>query len=804
LAAGAIPPAQLPAAGGLFTGRSAQLRELDELLDRRDIPTQVGIATLAGTAGIGKTALAVHWANQVRDQFPDGQLYVDLRGYAAEPPLRPIDALARLLQTLGVPAQRIPADVEQAAALYRSLLAGMRVLVLLDNAREADQVRPLLPGSPGCFVLVTSRDRLGGLVARDGAVQLTIGVLAPAEARGLLTRLLGIQRVHAEPDVIGELAELCDRLPLALRIAAAHLSTHPGMRADQLVTRLRTGNRLDTLAIEGDSQVAIRTAFDLSYAGLPTDDRCLFRLLGLSPGDDIALPAAAELAGRTADVTVRGLDRLCGAHLVEERMPGRYGLHDLLRLYSAERAAAEDDSASRDAARRRLFDHYLRTADSAASLLYANKVRLPLPAQGLRRRPAETRFSNQATAVRWLDAERQNLSAVVRHAARHGPYDIAWLLSDALRGYFFARRDTVDWPILAHAGLRSAEAHGDPQARASARLSLGVMHWIHGDYDQALVDTEAALALARKANWHRGESSALGNLGSVRRELGQLSQAADCLAEALRIDRRIGWRAGEAAKLGNLGLLSFLLGRLGQAAGRLRQGIALQRKESDRSGEAVSLVILAEICHAQGHLDQAGAALDEACMLNRQVGTHGNQIAADLIRALVLRDTGELEAAFDLATAAVERSRDTGESMHEADGLNILAAIHSDRGQPRLAIQTHQQALHTARRISASYTETETLIGLAWVHLEAAHPARAAESALAALGIARRASYRMLEGQALTALAAVHRSQAQHEEATRHAGSALAIHTETGHRPGAERTRAMLQITDATRRAGAR
>lgn len=789
----ALPtPAQLPNDISAFTGRATELQQLDNLLTGEDVSRRAIVVTLIGPAGVGKTALAVRWAHRAGDRFPDGQLYADLRGYSAEPPLRPIDALARLLPALGVEASRIPAGVDEAAALYRSLVAGKRILVLLDNARHADQVRALLPASPGCCVLVTSREQLGGLVAQDGAFRIPVGVLAPAEARRLLAASLGARRAQAEPAAIGELAELCGRLPLALRIAAAHLATRPGKRIEELAAQLRTGNRLDILEIEGDSQAAVRAAFDLSYAGLPVEDRRLFRLLGLVPGSDVTAPAAADLAGRDVGGTSRGLERLAGSHLLEDRAGERYGLHDLLRLYAAERAAQDDDAATREAARHRLFDHYLRTGDAAAKLLYANKVRLPMPDRLGQQRPVESRFANQASALAWLDAERQNLAAVVRHTARHGPYEIAWLVSDVLRGYFFARRDTVDWPVVSQAALEAAEAHGDPRSQASARLGLGMLHWVRGAYERALEHDAAARSLAHSAGWAAGESSALGCLGNVHRELGRLNQAAECFTEALRIDRRIGWRTGQAAKLGGLGLLSFLLGRLEPAAERLREGIALQRAENDRSGEAVNLVCLAEVLHAQGRFDLAREALDQAYALNRQVGTHGNQTSANLILALLCRDTGELTRAFELATAAVRRARDTGASMHEADGLILLAAVHDDRGQPRAAASAYRQALDVARRIGAGYTEAEALIGLASAQLHDGHLERAGDNALAALGITRRAGYRMLQGQALAVLAEIRQAQHRPGEAARQARAALAIHAETGHAPGAERTRRLL------------
>ena len=353
-AAAISPPHQLPPAITDFTGRRQHLDELDRLLEPGVDATAVVISAIAGTAGVGKTALAIHWAHRVRDRFGDGQLYVGLRGYAPTPPMRSLDALAGFLHALGVPAEQVPLDLEEAAGLYRTLLADKRILVVLDNARSADQVRPLLPGSPRCLILVTSRDRLGGLVARDGARRLTLDVLPPEEAVGLLTRLLGAERVAAEPQAAEELAEVCGLLPLALRIAAANLADQPGQSIAGYLARLRQGDRLAELSVDDDPQAAVRTAFDCSYAALEPAAQRLFRLLGLVPGPEFTPPAAAALAGAPTDHAATLLERLTTVHLVEPRGPDRFGFHDLLRLYAADRTHDEDSEPDRKAAAARL------------------------------------------------------------------------------------------------------------------------------------------------------------------------------------------------------------------------------------------------------------------------------------------------------------------------------------------------------------------------------------------------------------------------------------------------------------------
>jgi DNA-binding SARP family transcriptional activator len=351
-------PAQLPADVAHFTCRHAQLARLDALLPGDGLV----ICAIAGTAGVGKTALAVHWAHRMRTRFPDGQLYVNMRGYGPGRPVRSIDALAHCLSALGVPPERLPRDVDAATGLFRTLLTGRRVLVLIDNASHPDQVRPLLPGTRDCLVLVTSRDQLRGLVARDGAVRLDLDMLGRDEASRLLVSLIGATPDQARPELITELAGLCGGLPLALRIVAANRTAHPRRPLADLVAELATGDRLAALAVAGDPRAAVRAVFDQSYVRLPTALRRLFRLQSLAPGADLTVPDAAALAGITPAEAAEQLDALAAAYLVKRRPPGRYAMHDLVRRYAAELAGKHDAEPDRRAALARLYDHW-RLAD---------------------------------------------------------------------------------------------------------------------------------------------------------------------------------------------------------------------------------------------------------------------------------------------------------------------------------------------------------------------------------------------------------------------------------------------------------
>uniref|UniRef100_UPI000B18467C ATP-binding protein n=1 Tax=Streptomyces specialis TaxID=498367 RepID=UPI000B18467C len=373
-------PRQVPREVTHFTGREAELSRLDALAGSAGTRgSAVVISAIAGTGGIGKTSLAVHWAHRVHDQFPDGTLYVNLRGYDSSPPLTAHHALDAFLRALDVPSERIPPDTEAAAGLYRSLLAGRRMLVVLDNAAEPGQIRPLLPGEPGCLVLVTSRSRLSGLVAREGAHRLTLDVLAPDEACALLNDIIGPQRSWQEPAAIAELARRCACLPLALRIAGERVASRPHLAVADFVRELTDQHQeLDALTTDDDEAAAVRTVFSWSYHALPDGTARVFRLLGLHPGPTISVEAAAALTGTTVTQTRRQLDRLIGVHLLTESEPDRYQFHDLLRAYAAEQATADEPEAGREAATQRLFDWYLHTTHAALYAYYPQHPEIPL------------------------------------------------------------------------------------------------------------------------------------------------------------------------------------------------------------------------------------------------------------------------------------------------------------------------------------------------------------------------------------------------------------------------------------------
>jgi tetratricopeptide (TPR) repeat protein/transcriptional regulator with XRE-family HTH domain len=781
--AATAPPraAQLPADVAAFTGRVEHLNRLDALLAGVDAgPPAVVISAIAGTAGVGKTALAVHWAHRVRDRFPDGQLYVNLQGFAPNPPLRPIDALTQFLHALGARHGQVPVDQDEAASMYRSLLADKRILVLLDNAASAEQIRSLLPGSPGCLVLITSRLRLSGLVARDGAQRIDLGHLSADEAEALLARIVDPERVRAEPGVCAELARACAYLPLALRIAAANIADRPQRTIAEYLAQLTAGDWLSALSIVDDDQAAVRGTFDLSYQQLAGDAQHAFRLLGLVPGSDITADAASALIGTDLEQTSLTLDRLAAGHLLDQKTPGRYSFHDLLLRYASERAHADEPQADRAAAVDRLVRWYLRTAADAVRLLYPGKVLLPSD-------PANVANSlvvaNPEQALAWLDAERANLVATARLCAEHGPRPVAWLLADTLRGYFAAHMHSVEWLATARAAAAAAAAADDLTGQAVAQLNLADVLRRLSQYQQAIDHYQRALALSREVGWLDGEATALANLSGAYLFLGRLPDGADHLKQALRIDRQTGRQAGQASRLNNLGVVYWQMGELRQAATYYREALSLY-PGNDSLGEANGLSNISEVYHALGRFDLALDHVSRAIGLYRRLLDYGDPDALRIM-ASIQRDSGQYQDALDPARAAIALSRGANHDPRtEAHALVTLGTIRQCLGQYGMALQLHRRALRLAVETGNRFPQTEALIGLALAHLKRDEPEEAMEHARTAFAIARDTGYRLFAGQALTVLAEISLHRRRIADAVDQAQRALAIHRETGHRLG--------------------
>ncbi|MFI6621814.1 AfsR/SARP family transcriptional regulator [Streptomyces sp. NPDC050528] len=651
-AAPAAIPAQLPAALTVFVGREAELAEVAAL----PLGSTVVVSAVAGMAGVGKTAFAVHWARQVADRFPDGQLYLDLRGF--DPvglPVAPGQALRSLLESLGADVNGLPQDVDSLAARYRTLLSGRRVLLLLDNARDAAQVRPLLPGTPGCLVIVTSRNRLAGLVAMDGAHPLHLDVLTLPQARALLARRLGHHRVEAEAQAVEEIIARCARLPLALAVVAARVATRSAISMAAVAKELRESvTGLDALR-DQDATADVRAVFSWSYHALTTDAARLFRLLGLHPGPDITLPAAASLAGLSAVHTQQLLSELIQAHLADETAPGRYASHDLLRAYAAELAETLEPPQQVTAARHRMFDHYLHTGHNAVALTGTARVLISLaPAvDGVR---AEDFAGDAAKANAWFAAEQAVLLALVEQAAAHHfdvhTWQLAWAMASHLHICGLWREQEavhraaldaalrLDDPVArghAHRGLGAAapglgdladrRGHveravelftraGDMGACADAYRTLAWIVELQGDLEGALAAAQRSLALYRSvcrgADDSRGQlriAAGLNGVGWSLILLGQYQRALDHCREALDLYRRLGDDLTAAHIHDSIGHAQYHLGQYDEAVTSFRSALAIWRETIDASWlTADTLMGLGDAYLSLGRGDEARTA----------------------------------------------------------------------------------------------------------------------------------------------------------------------------------------------------
>jgi DNA-binding SARP family transcriptional activator/tetratricopeptide (TPR) repeat protein len=710
-------PAQLPGDVAAFTGRARELAALHRLLAADGQQAShvraraMVISAVSGTAGVGKTALAVHWAWRVADEFPDGQLYVNLRGYDPDRPMQPADALAGFLRALGRAGQDIPPDVEERAAAYRTLLDGRRVLVVLDNAATVEQVRPLLPGSPSCLVVVTSRDSLAGLVARHGAHRIDLDSLPPEDAATLLRALIG-ERADAEPGAVATLAEQCARLPLALRVAAELAAANPDISIGHLIGELADEQRrLDLLDAGGDARTSVRGVFSWSYRHLPADAARAFRLAGLHPGPDLDAYAVAALTAITLDHARDVLARLAQAHLVQSARPGRYAMHDLLRSYASQLASAEDGADDRQAAMTSLFDYYLGTAASAMDALVpaerSRRPRIPPPPTAA---PAMT---GPAAAREWLDIERAALLAIAAHAAACGWPRHATRLAATLFRYLATGGHNAEAIALHAHALTAARELGDRAAEATTLVSLGEVEWRLGRFPQGASLYDQALALFREIGDRAGEAQVHGNLGLIAWRQGRFGQASGHYERGMAAFREIGDRIGEARALDNLGAICWRQGRYQQAADYHRRALAVFREIGDRIGEARALGNLATVCRRQGFMEQAASHLQQSLSISRQIGDRACEAEALSDLGGVCLQQGRYPQAIDNYLQALALFREIGHQASEAQALNGYGKVLLATGQPGQACIQHAAALALADQIGDTYQQACAHDGLA-------------------------------------------------------------------------------------------
>jgi tetratricopeptide (TPR) repeat protein len=690
-------PAQLPADIGDFTGRETHVEQLCALLlagNAARSPGAVRIVVVNGAAGLGKTTLAVHAAHQVGAQFPDGQLYVDLQG-ASSQMASPGEVLARFLRDLGVEGDKIPAREDERGALYRTTLARRRVLVLLDNAKDAAQVRPLLPGSSSCAVLVTTRNRTADLASTRF---VDLNVLEDTEALALFSRIVGEERAADEPDATAEILVACAGLPLAIRICAARLAARRQWKIATLADRLRNQHRrLDELKT-GD--LAVRASFQVSYGSLRAPDGGMdparvFRLLGLWEGSWIGRSAAAALAGVSEDDIADALETLVDINLLESPAPDRYRFHDLLRVYAIERAEAEEQESERAEAVGRLLGWYLGAAEAAADTVSPRRYRLAREA-ATRHAPL-TAFAATEEALAWYDGERANVVAATRQAAAVGMYEIAWRLPTTLYPLFNRWSNWADcvttlriaaenvckagdrlgeaWVLsqlgfaLAKMGDRESFGHleqaltirrelGDTEGEAQTALALGEGYLnIDGPGDDALRYMQHSVDLRRPMGLSRQLGVSVNNLGDVYFGLDDLDEAAKCWAEAREIFRELGGY-GEGHALHNLGRVFLRQRRLDDAISHCTEAVRKHRAAGDLTGEAIAFKHLGEAYELKGNAEEARAAWTTALTIFEQIGDHTRaaEAAAALAAGLHPQDASPLCSTF-LSTSGHPRSR---------------------------------------------------------------------------------------------------------------------------------------------------
>ncbi|ROP39910.1 AfsR/SARP family transcriptional regulator [Saccharothrix texasensis] len=664
-------PRQLPPRTRFFVGRDGELAVLWELLDTASAGAVV-IAAISGTAGVGKTALALHWANQSAHRFPDGQLYVNLRGFdPTGVPMSPDEALRGFLGALGVAPERVPSGLDEQVGLYRSLLAERRVLVVLDNAADSEQVRPLLPSGPRCLALVTSRNQLDGLVVREGAQSLPLGVLSDGEATALLVRQLGEERVGAEPAAVGELIGHCAGLPLALSVVAARAAAHPAFALRALAGELADERtRLEALDT-GEATTSVKTVFSWSYERLSPAAARMFLLLGVHAGPEVSIPAAASLAGVPLPAARRAMGELSRLHMIAEPAPGRFTLHDLVHACARDLVAAHEDRSGPREALRRLLDHYLHTANTADRLLYSQREEVPIaaPAPGA----VVTELTERADALAWFDLEQASLFAAVGHAAAHGFDTHAWQLAWTTTAFARLRSFWHEQARCLDTALAAARRLDDRVALASTNRALGRILITLRRFAESEAHLTAALDLARELGDRQSQAHIHRHLAGLYEAWERLHEALHHAERALALFEELGDRAGTARALNAVGWARAMLGEdLHRALADCGRALVLFREVNDVLAEAATWDSLGYVHHRLHDLAEAVRCYREALPRYRESGDRYEE-AATLQRlgdAHVL--AGDHDAAREVWRAALDILDELGHGTAEA--LRVKAA----------------------------------------------------------------------------------------------------------------------------------
>ncbi|MFB7273553.1 tetratricopeptide repeat protein [Streptomyces sp. NPDC056244] len=707
-------PQQLPGDVRGFVNRTTDLERLDAELDLDgDGAGSVPVRVIAGTAGVGKTSLAVYWAHRAKEHFPDGQLYVNLRGYDPGAPLNPAQALERFLVALGVPAGVVPTDLEARAAMYRTLLADKKILIVLDNAATVGQVRPLLPGAGRCLTLITSRSRLSGLVARNGAQRMTLEVFEESAAVELLHGTTAGYRIDDDQEVL-ELARLCARLPLALRVAAERAAARPRVPLGMLIEDLRDESSLwDALSSEDDDEAdAVRTVFAWSYRALSAEAARLFRLLGLNPSPEFSAHAAAAIGASPLNQARRLLDALVGAHLLEQIGPDRYQFHDLLRAYATDQTRRLDTAEDRHVALQRVLTWYLHTADALAEADRRRgfrRVALGLPGDDVR----PLQFTTFREAMDWFRTEQSNLLAAVRGAADAGLDRMAWQLPAVLRSIYASNNLFEDWFTAGRLGLEAARRCDDQEGQAVLLEILGMACRQSHQLNEAVNYYQAALQIRRKARDRYGEAWLLNLLGTVYFDGHKVNDAYVHLKQSVDLCRDLGYAELISDPTTNLCAISRQLGRLDEAIGLGRRALAAYREAGDRYGEADALGVLCEAHLELGQLDLAASLAEESLAIAHELDNR-------LLEGWVLIRRGKIQHAcgeIDQALVSYHRSatihRRVGDRSREAEVLDATGTAYQALGREEEAVAFHRQSVAIHRDLGDRWNTAVALNHLA-------------------------------------------------------------------------------------------
>jgi tetratricopeptide (TPR) repeat protein/transcriptional regulator with XRE-family HTH domain len=761
-----------------FTGRQ---HELAELADAAAAGTGgvVSIHAIGGMAGVGKTAFAVHAAHRLAGRFPAGQVFLPLHAHTpGQHPVDPADALASLLLTIGVPAGQIPADLQARTGLWRDRLAGGQLLLVLDDAADSEQIRPLLPGAGGSLVLVTSRRRLTAL---EDAQAISLDALPPGEAAGLFVRLAVRPGLSPADPGVGEITRLCGCLPLAIGMAARQLYHHPAWTVAGLAAELAAATgRLELLATEN---LSVAAAFDLSYADLAPDQQRLFRRLGLHPGTDIDPYAAAALDGTSLAGARRGLQALYDQHLLTEPAPGRYRMHDLIREHARALASRLDPGDDRDRATGRLLDYYQHAAAIADALIASQASTAPVPEAGTGPGLLPV-LAGAEQALAWARAERAGLLACLDQATAAGQHERVIALTAALAGLL---RDDGPWDeaIIRHStAVQAAQRLGDRRGQADALTHRGDVRVLTGDFPAAAGDLEEALGIYRHLGDRHGQATALTQLGMMRQLTGDYPGAARGLEEAVDTYRHLGDRHGHANALTFLGSMRRMAGDYPGAARDLQEALGVYRHLRDRQGQANVLMNLGDVRRATGDHPGAARDLEEAVSICRDTGSRVGLATALRFLGFARRMAGDYPGAARDLEEALDISRDIGSLPGQADALTSLGDVRRATGDHPGAARDLEQALGISRDIGSRLTQANALTFLGNVRRATGDYPGAARDLEQALGISRDIGSRRSLADALTSLGAVRRATGDYPGAAQDLEEALGIHRDLGTRYG--------------------